>query len=113
MLGYEVFQLLSPHLLPFLLILDVIIVFYDLLARFPVQLDDIRHVLALSLELNFLLADQTLLGLLLFVNVLFTGTNKLLGIAIFLFGLLVEVVSHPQHFLNHEVPMSFTLLGLS
>lgn len=105
MLLHEVLQLSGLQLLPFLLVLHVVIVSHDLIARLPVELHDVAHVLALALQLKLVLASQPLLSRLLLVQVLLRCLDELLGISALLFGLLLEVVRHPLHLLEEEFPV--------
>ena len=108
MLLNKVFQLLGPHLLPFSFIIDIVIMLNNFLTRFPVHLHDIWHKFTFPFELDFLLSDLLLLLGLFLTDMLFGVSRVFFCIVLFLFRLFVEVVSHPHHFFEEEVPVSFS-----
>jgi len=88
-----------------------VIVFNYFLDRTPELLNHFRHVLGLLANLMFHVLKLLLFLELLLLELLLASSCLLLRIANLLLGFSLEVLCHPFHFLNKEVPMVF-LLGL-
>jgi hypothetical protein len=95
--GHKVFKLFSSKCLSLALVLDVVVVFHNLFAAFPVHLNDVAHKLAFALEVLLYFTLKLLLGCLLLTNMFLALFDHFLRIAVLLLAFLVEVVGHPIH----------------
>lgn len=109
MLLNEVLKFASSNLLPLFLVENIVIMFDNLLAALPVQLDYVRHVLRFPLEFQLKFACLTLLVDLFLGKMLLGRFNYFFGVCLLFLELLLEVVSHPSHLLKKEIPMSFVV----
>ena len=107
MFWYKILKLLCSHLLPFLLVFDIIVVFHYLFAWFPILLHYCRHEFTLSLQFNLLFSLHSFFRCLLLMYMFLANSDHLLSIICSLLWFPYKIFRHPYHLTKKEIPMRF------
>ena len=105
----ETLEALGSLLLTLFFIKHVIVVFDYFFYGAPVLLDHLGHVLCTFLQFMFDIFLFPLFFEFFLMELFFTGSAIFFCIAYLFFSFTFEILSHPFHFLDKEIPMGLGL----